>query len=107
MNLLGLSATVPNIDEIARWIRSIHHRPLKIVKEAQKEVEHSIRWGYDAAIFMAAMTTKTPIEVIYVPAEIMRDRSQEKIAKQLEDNLAIYCAADRLYDLSDNLPHHE
>ncbi|MFC1577232.1 DEAD/DEAH box helicase [Candidatus Omnitrophota bacterium] len=38
MNFLGLSATVPNIDEIAGWIESIHQRPIKIVKELKRPV---------------------------------------------------------------------
>ncbi len=38
MNMLALSATIPNIDEFADWIHSIHKRPLKIVKEEKRPV---------------------------------------------------------------------
>jgi superfamily II RNA helicase len=38
MNMLALSATIPNIDEFARWIHSIHKRPLKVVKEDKRPV---------------------------------------------------------------------
>jgi len=38
MNMLALSATIPNIDEFANWIYSIHNRPLKIVKEEKRPV---------------------------------------------------------------------
>jgi superfamily II RNA helicase len=38
MNMLALSATIPNIDEFARWIHSIHNRPLKVVKEEKRPV---------------------------------------------------------------------
>jgi len=38
MKLLGLSATIPNIDQLAQWIESIHHRPIKVVKESNRPV---------------------------------------------------------------------
>jgi len=38
MNMLALSATIPNIDEFSKWIHSIHNRPLKVVKEEKRPV---------------------------------------------------------------------
>ena len=38
MKVLALSATVPNLDEFADWIHSIHKKPLKIVKEEKRPV---------------------------------------------------------------------
>lgn len=38
MRLLGLSATVPNIDEIGRWLTQIHGRKVRIVKESNRPV---------------------------------------------------------------------
>jgi len=38
MKMLALSATIPNIDEFARWIHSIHKKPLKVVKEEKRPV---------------------------------------------------------------------
>ncbi len=38
MNILGLSATVPNVDELANWFQSIHRRPLKVIKENKRPV---------------------------------------------------------------------
>jgi superfamily II RNA helicase len=38
MRMLALSATIPNIDEIASWLQSIHNKPLKVVKESQRPV---------------------------------------------------------------------
>ncbi len=38
MKMLALSATIPNIDELAQWIQSIHKKPLKIVKEDKRPV---------------------------------------------------------------------
>jgi len=38
MKILGLSATIPNVDELAGWFHSIHDRPLKVVKEDKRPV---------------------------------------------------------------------
>ena len=38
MNILGLSATIPNIKEFASWIESIHDKPIKTVIENKRPV---------------------------------------------------------------------
>ncbi len=38
MNLLGLSATIPNIKQLASWIESIHKKPVKTVVEESRPV---------------------------------------------------------------------
>lgn len=38
MKMLALSATIPNIDELAGWIQSVHKKPFKIVKEDKRPV---------------------------------------------------------------------
>ncbi|MBL7071678.1 MAG: DEAD/DEAH box helicase [Candidatus Omnitrophica bacterium] len=38
MKMLALSATIPNTDEFARWIQSIHKKPIKIVTEDSRPV---------------------------------------------------------------------
>lgn len=38
MKILGLSATIPNIDELAAWLKSIHPQTLQIVKEHKRPV---------------------------------------------------------------------
>jgi len=38
MEMLALSATIPNIDEFARWIQSIHKKPIKTVTEDKRPV---------------------------------------------------------------------
>lgn len=38
MNLLGLSATIPNIKQLANWIESIHQKPIKMVIENKRPV---------------------------------------------------------------------
>ncbi|MFH1995897.1 MAG: DEAD/DEAH box helicase [Candidatus Omnitrophota bacterium] len=73
MNLLGLSATVPNIDEIARWIRSIHQRPLMIVKEKERPVPLRFFYQCHNEIFDDIKTVK---KVGYgnIPHHRQRDR---------------------------------
>ncbi len=38
MNILGLSATIPNIEQFAAWVESIHKRPFKVVVEEKRPV---------------------------------------------------------------------
>ena len=38
MNLLGLSATIPNIRQLASWIESVHNKPVKTVVEEKRPV---------------------------------------------------------------------
>jgi superfamily II RNA helicase len=38
MKMLALSATIPNIDEFAKWIQSIHKKPIKTVIENKRPV---------------------------------------------------------------------
>jgi superfamily II RNA helicase len=38
IRILALSATVPNVKQLADWIRSIHNRPIEIVEEGKRPV---------------------------------------------------------------------
>jgi len=38
MNLVGLSATIPNIKQFAAWIESVHNKPVKTVVEEKRPV---------------------------------------------------------------------
>ncbi len=38
IRMLALSATVPNIEELAGWIRSVQNRPVTIIKESHRPV---------------------------------------------------------------------
>jgi superfamily II RNA helicase len=38
MNILGLSATIPNIKQFAQWIESIHNKPVKVIIEEKRPV---------------------------------------------------------------------
>jgi superfamily II RNA helicase len=38
INLLALSATIPNVEELASWIRQIHGRPIEVVVETNRPV---------------------------------------------------------------------
>lgn len=38
IRILALSATVPNIDQLAEWIRKIHRRPIAVIKESHRPV---------------------------------------------------------------------
>jgi superfamily II RNA helicase len=38
MAILALSATIPNMEELARWIRSLHDRPIEVIQESSRPV---------------------------------------------------------------------
>src|SRR3989338_5435738 len=38
MNLLCLSATIPNVMQLAQWIRDIHGRPIEVIEETHRPV---------------------------------------------------------------------
>ncbi|MDP3704121.1 MAG: DEAD/DEAH box helicase, partial [Candidatus Omnitrophota bacterium] len=38
MNLLCLSATIPNVKQLAQWIRAIHGRPIEVIEETHRPV---------------------------------------------------------------------
>ncbi|MBI4003387.1 MAG: DEAD/DEAH box helicase [Candidatus Omnitrophica bacterium] len=38
MNLLCLSATIPNVAQLAHWIRTIHGRPIEVIEETHRPV---------------------------------------------------------------------
>jgi superfamily II RNA helicase len=38
MRFLGLSATIPNVDHFAHWLRQVHRHPIKVIKETNRPV---------------------------------------------------------------------
>ena len=38
IRILALSATIPNVQELADWIRQIHQRPIAVIEEAHRPV---------------------------------------------------------------------
>ncbi len=38
INLLALSATIPNVEELAEWIRRVHQRPVDVIIETKRPV---------------------------------------------------------------------
>ena len=38
INLLALSATIPNVQELAQWIRTVHQRPVEVIEETHRPV---------------------------------------------------------------------
>jgi len=51
MNMLALSATIPNIEELAEWFHSIHKRPFKVVTENSRPVPLHFFYQYEGRIF--------------------------------------------------------
>jgi len=51
MKMLALSATIPNIDEFAEWIHSIHGKELKVIKEEKRPVPLHFFYQCEGMIF--------------------------------------------------------
>ena len=51
MNMLALSATIPNIDQLAGWLSSIHKKPIKVIKEANRPVPLHFFYQFGQDIF--------------------------------------------------------
>ena len=51
IRILALSATVPNIQELAEWIRSIHNRPIEVVEESNRPVPLDFLFQCQGRIF--------------------------------------------------------
>jgi len=47
MNLLGLSATIPNIKQLAGWISAIHNKPVEVVIEEKRPVPLHFYYQYN------------------------------------------------------------
>ncbi|MBF0483333.1 MAG: DEAD/DEAH box helicase [Candidatus Omnitrophica bacterium] len=51
MRLLGLSATIPNIDELKHWLEQIHRQPIMIVKEDRRPVPLKVLFQCQSKIY--------------------------------------------------------
>lgn len=98
MRLLGLSATIPNIEELAEWIESIHGRPIRVIKESKRPVplhffyqcqgeiyddlNKLIRHGYHSPEFRLSRNRKFPRHVpvkANPPSGIIKFLNEEKL----------------------------
>ncbi|MDD5438968.1 MAG: DEAD/DEAH box helicase [Candidatus Omnitrophica bacterium] len=50
MNMLALSATIPNIGEFAAWLTAIHKKPIKVIAEDKRPVPLHFFYQYDGTI---------------------------------------------------------
>jgi superfamily II RNA helicase len=60
MNILALSATIPNIKELAGWVSSIHNKPVKIVVEDKRPVPLHFFFQYQNEVVDKAGNLKRP-----------------------------------------------
>jgi len=51
LKILALSATVPNVEQIASWVGKIHHIPIKVIKEDKRPVPLSFYFQCNNQIF--------------------------------------------------------
>jgi len=58
INLLALSATIPNVEDIVRWIRQIHQRPVDVVEETQRPVPLTVLFQCQNRMVMSELALK-------------------------------------------------
>lgn len=86
-------------------LKTIFEAAEKIIKEAAAEANHPLKWGFEAAMILGALSQNVPVVIEKIPAESLRDRPTLKISQQIADTLAVFCAANRLFHLNDATPH--
>ncbi len=59
INLLALSATVPNVEQIAQWIRDVHQRPVEVIEETHRPVPLTILFQCQNRIVSTLQELKT------------------------------------------------
>ncbi len=58
MHLLALSATIPNVEELASWIREVHGRPIEVVVETERPVPLHVAFQCQNKILTSAPALK-------------------------------------------------
>ncbi|MBI1992122.1 MAG: DEAD/DEAH box helicase, partial [Candidatus Omnitrophica bacterium] len=51
IQLLALSATIPNVEELAQWIRAVHQRPVEVIEETKRPVPLTVLFQCQNRIF--------------------------------------------------------
>ncbi|MCK4463762.1 MAG: DEAD/DEAH box helicase, partial [Candidatus Omnitrophica bacterium] len=87
MKMLALSATIPNINEFADWIRSIHNRPLKIVKEDHRPVPLHFFYQYQGEIVNSIANVKHRL----LRTEHLKPNKPASLIKHLFENDRLPC----------------
>lgn len=58
IKLLCLSATIPNVQELAHWIRQVHERPIEVIEETRRPIPLSVHFQCQNRIFTNLETLK-------------------------------------------------
>ena len=61
MRFLGLSATIPNVDHFAHWLRQVHRHPIKVIKETNRPVPLHFLFQCGSDIFENIETLKKTV----------------------------------------------
>jgi len=74
MRFLGLSATIPNVDKFAAWLRQVHRHPIKIIRETNRPVPLHFLFQCGNVIFEDLESLK---KMIYSPHDRKRHYSKK------------------------------
>lgn len=92
VKFLGLSATVPNLQEISDWMSEVRGEPVEVVVETNRAVPLAINWLNSEGIILDEDEAREYIE------EAVRKRSQERKAERAARELARELAREENID---------
>jgi hypothetical protein len=72
----------------------------KIVALAGRRSQQPVLWGFDGAMALGAVGAGVPVVIRPVEAQVLRDRSRQKVAVQFEQAMQLCAAAGELFDFT-------
>jgi len=98
IKILALSATIPNLEKIASWLREVHTRPIVTVKEFHRPVPLSYRFQYNNSVYQTIKSLQQDCNRRHSPASPIKNNRLLPLLKHLQDESllpAIYFSFSR------------
>jgi len=100
IRILALSATIPNVQELAAWIRQIHQRPIAVIEEAHRPVPLHF-------LFQCQGKILTNTKSLRKEGYLQRDNWQLSMRERRRGWQPPRARANRLHDMINHLIHED
>jgi len=100
IRILALSATIPNVEELAAWIRQIHQRPIAVIEEAHRPVPLHFFFQCQGKIL-------TNTKSLRKEGYLQRDNWQLSMRERRRGFQPPRARPNRLHDLINHLIHED
>lgn len=100
IRILALSATIPNVQELAAWIRQIHQRPIAVIEEAHRPVPLHF-------LFQSQGKILTNTKSLRKEGYLQRDNWQLSMRERRRGWQPPRARPNRLHDLINHLIHQD